>query len=280
MPDELPDWVASEPGVGSTIDTLRVETIGHHPAKRNSINTRFPFDGFGLVIKGGGFFSVDNGPMRSLQAPAFFYIWAGPLFHYGPEPGTIWEERFLCFSGPRVADWLRWRWLPRVDRPQTVAEPGTLIQMHQRIARAFAPFNDLSIDQAKLEIEQMIHELHRQANPHSPKEDKLAVLIQRWMKEPENAGDLRGTARELGMSYSGFRQHFAQRTGLAPHRFLLRLRIDRVCLRLAQTDEPVKTIALDCGFDVVESFNRVFRQMKGMTPGDYRRRMSLLRTNP
>jgi AraC-like DNA-binding protein len=78
------------------------------------------------------------------------------------------------------------------------------------------------------------------------------------------------------MSYSGFRQHFARRTGLAPHQFLLRLRVDRASLRLARTADPIKAIALDSGFAFVESFNRVFRQLKGVAPGEYRRRIVLL----
>ncbi|MCE0483485.1 MAG: AraC family transcriptional regulator [Methylacidiphilales bacterium] len=258
------------------MDTLRVETIGHIPAKTGVIHTRFPFDGFGLVLRGAGFYRVDKGPVRRIQSPAVFFVWPGPLFHYGPEPGSSWEERYLCFSGLRVADWLRWRWLPRLDRFQALKEPEVLDQMHRRICRAFSPFNSLSLDQAKLEIEQLVYELYRQTASHAVKDDRLAVLIQRWSREPLLAGDLRAAAKKLGMSYSGFRQHFASRTGLAPHQFLLRLRIDQACLRLSQTNDPVKSIAGDSGFAFVESFNRAFRQIKGLTPGEYRRRMRLL----
>lgn len=258
------------------MDTLRIATIGHLPAKTDLIRTRFPFDGLGLVLRGSGFYRVDDGPVRLLRAPAVFWIWPGPLFHYGPDEGTSWEERFLCFTGPRVDDWRRWGWLPRSDRPQEAAGPDALAQWHRRISQAFPPFQGLSLDQGKIECEQLVHELHRQAAARSSPRDKLAALIRRWMREPARPGGLREAARELGMSYAGFRQHFARRTGLAPHRFLLRLRLDQACLRLAQTDDPVKAIAADGGFAFVESFNRAFRQVKGMAPGEYRRRMTLL----
>jgi AraC family transcriptional regulator of arabinose operon len=276
MPDTSQPWAAGEPAIGSIIDTLRIETIGYLPAKAESIHTRFPFAGIGLVLRGAGYFGIDDQPARTFTAPAVFFIRPGPVFHYGPESGSVWEERYLCFSGPRVADWQRWGWLSASERPCPLAEPDALAQMHRRICRAFAPFQEIPLDQAKLELEQLIHAISRQAFSHSQNKDKLGVLIEHWIKDPAAAGELRAAARALGMSYSGFRHHFARRTGLTPHQFLLRLRIDQASVRLAQTVDPVKAIAFDCGFVFVESFNRAFRQVKGITPGEYRRRMGLL----
>ncbi len=274
MPKLFETWTSLQPELGSVMDTLRIETIGHIPAKTESVRSQFPFDGVGLVLRGRGFYRVADGPVRPLRAPVAFRVWPGVVFHYGPEEGTAWEERYLCFTGPRVADWMRWGWMPQ-SSPQSLAEPETLEQMHRRICRAFPPFSEIPLDQAKIEIELFIHELHRQSVAHS-RCDKLEALIQRWIREPDSAGGLRAAAHSLGMSYSSFRQHFAQRTGLTPHQFLLRLRIDRASLRLARTHDPIKAIATDSGFAFIESFNRAFRKIKKMAPGEYRRRMMLL----
>jgi len=280
MPTAPAAWAAGEFEAGSTIDTLRIETIGHLTAKRGVIRTRFPFHGIGLVLRGSGFHQVDQGPARKLRAPALFRIWPGPLFHYGPDAGATWEERYVCFSGPRVEDWSRWGWLPKLDRPAALLSSDMLAQLHRRLCGAFPPHHEIPIDEAKLELEQMIHAIHRQGVSASAKSDGLANLIRRWMKEPcVEEGALRAAARGLGMSYSGFRQHFARRTGLPPHQFLLRLRIDRASIRLIKTADPVKVVALECGFASPENFHRAFRQMKGVAPGEYRRRMALL-TSP
>ena len=269
-------WTASEPEIGGSLDTLRIESIGYIPVKTDLIQTRFPFDGVGLVLRGCGFIRVDKGPIRRIQAPAVFFIWPGPLFQYGPDSGTTWEERYLTFSGRRVMDWLRWRWLPRSDRPLALKQPESLEQIHRIICSAFPPLNLISLDQAKLELEQLVYEVYRQGTFSTRKDDKLTALIQRWSREPHLAENLHATAHRIGMSYSSFRQQFAGRTGLPPHQFLLRLRIDQACLRLAQTDDSVKAIACDCGFTFVESFNRAFRQVKNVTPIEFRRRMRLL----
>lgn len=42
---------------------------------------------------------------------------------------------------------------------------------------------------------------------------------------------------------------------------------------LEKTDASIRKIALECGFNSVSSFNRVFRQVSGQTPGEYRNRL-------
>lgn len=276
MPSPLTAWAASEPEVGSTIDSLRIETIGHIPNKTDWIHTRFPFYGIGLVLRGQGTWQVNKGLVRPLTAPAVFWIWPEADFSYGPDPGTSWEERYITFTGSRVSEWLRWGWIAAGDRPRGMTKPEALQQMHRRICGAFLPFGEIPLDQAKLELEQYVHEIFRQTNARFQEPDGLSILINQWIKNPLTADGLRESARALGMSYSGFRQQFCRRTGVTPHQFLLRLRIDQACLRLVQTSDPIKAIALDTGFAFVESFNRAFRSVKGISPGEYRRRIDLL----
>ncbi len=48
------------------------------------------------------------------------------------------------------------------------------------------------------------------------------------------------------------------------------LRIERACMLLAGTEQPVIKIAMECGFENISYFNRRFKQQKGMTPVQYR----------
>jgi len=277
MSDSARIFTAAEPEVGGVMDAFRVESIGHIPTKTTSVRAHLPFYGLAIVQQGCGYFCVDDGPMRRLRAPAVFYFWPGPLFHFGPAQGTSWDERWLCITGPRVMDWVRWGWLPPADQPCRIVESLAAAQMHQRISHAFPPFNELPLDQAKIEIEHLVYQLSRNIHSPSPSApDKLNSLIQDWIKAPQRTRDLLAAAKSLGMSYSNFRHQFARRTELTPHQFLLRLRIDQACVQLAQTNRSVKTIARDCGFDLVESFNRAFRRVKQVTPTDYRRRLRLM----
>jgi AraC family transcriptional regulator len=77
-------------------------------------------------------------------------------------------------------------------------------------------------------------------------------------------------AAVAGLSPVYFARQFKRATGLAPHRFLTRVRVDHAKRLLAGTDQPIASIALDCGFCHQEHLTRVFRKLCGTTPAAYR----------
>ena len=46
--------------------------------------------------------------------------------------------------------------------------------------------------------------------------------------------------------------------------------MDRACYLLTNTKDSILSIAIQCGFTTLSSFNRTFRMVKGMTPREYR----------
>src|SRR5687768_12743322 len=142
MPQAERIFAAVQREDGSVMDEFRVENIGHVLAQQQGIRARFPSHGIVMMLRGCGVLRIEQGPIRRSQATAVFYSWPGPLFHYGPEDGSVWEERWLCLTGPRVLDWVRWGWLPCSDRPRRLLEPTTIAQTHRRLMRAFPPLGE------------------------------------------------------------------------------------------------------------------------------------------
>jgi AraC family transcriptional regulator len=94
-----------------------------------------------------------------------------------------------------------------------------------------------------------------------------AVMDER-LAEPVSLAELASIA---GLSISQFSRLFKVRTGLAAHRFLLGLRVDRA-VRLLRTDSaPIAEIAVRCGFSHQEHLTRVMRAHLDTTPGAVRR---------
>jgi AraC family transcriptional regulator len=78
-------------------------------------------------------------------------------------------------------------------------------------------------------------------------------------------------AKESGYSRVHFVRMFRAATGYTPHNYLLKLRLDRARELLASPTLPLTDIALECGFSSHSHLSRVFRQVLGATPSEYRR---------
>jgi len=76
---------------------------------------------------------------------------------------------------------------------------------------------------------------------------------------------------KVGMGESQFSRYFRRATGNTFTDFVNRLRINRACQLLMETDRYVSNVCYDVGFNNVANFNRRFLQIKGMTPKDFRR---------
>jgi AraC family transcriptional regulator len=96
----------------------------------------------------------------------------------------------------------------------------------------------------------------------------VRAVMEERLAEPIPLTELAATA---GLSVSQFSRQFKARTGLAPHRYLLGLRVDQAC-RLLRTDQaPIAEIAVQCGFTHQEHLTRVMRAHLDTTPGAVRR---------
>ena len=87
-------------------------------------------------------------------------------------------------------------------------------------------------------------------------------------REPISAEML---AEQVGMSLSKFSRFFRKATGNSFTDFISRLRINKACQLLMDTDQYVSNVCYDVGFQNVANFNRRFLQVKGVTPKEFRR---------
>ena len=81
---------------------------------------------------------------------------------------------------------------------------------------------------------------------------------------------LAGVAKEIGLSSSYFSSLFHKVVGFSFREQLCRLRVDESRRLLLSTECSITEIALAIGFSDQSYYCRVFRQIVGMTPGQYR----------
>ena len=77
-------------------------------------------------------------------------------------------------------------------------------------------------------------------------------------------------AKMVQMSVFHFIRTFKQSTGLPPHQYVLRKRIERAKSLLPDPKLSIAEVALRCGFGSQSSFTTAFRRSTNVTPGTYR----------
>ena len=76
---------------------------------------------------------------------------------------------------------------------------------------------------------------------------------------------------KTGLSQSQFDRSFRRVFGTSARQYLLRVRVEAACRKLAETEETVAALAAELGFFDHAHFTRCFRSLMGLTPAQYRK---------
>jgi transcriptional regulator GlxA family with amidase domain len=104
------------------------------------------------------------------------------------------------------------------------------------------------------------------ADPESP----IARIQDHVMCNIRDRHTLESLATSIGMSTRNLARHFVQATGITPHEYIERARVDAARMMLEGSDRPLKAVAFDCGFGSVDRMRIVFRTRLGVSPAQYR----------
>lgn len=85
---------------------------------------------------------------------------------------------------------------------------------------------------------------------------------------------LHAAAKELGFSAGYLGDYFKRVTGVNFTDHLTRVRLERACRMLANTNSKTYEVAFACGFSNAHYFSVVFKKYMGITPTQYRERQT------
>jgi AraC family transcriptional regulator len=100
---------------------------------------------------------------------------------------------------------------------------------------------------------------------------RVARVVRRIECDPGGSCDVVALAHEARLSPYHFLRTFQSVTGVTPHQYLLRLRLQRAAMKLRNEPAKIVDIALECGFGDLSNFNRNFRTEFGVSPRVWRR---------
>jgi transcriptional regulator GlxA family with amidase domain len=104
------------------------------------------------------------------------------------------------------------------------------------------------------------------ADPGSP----IARIQDHVMINIGRRHPLESLAALVSMSPRNLVRHFVHATGITPHEFIERARVDAARMMLEGSDRPLKTVAFECGFGSADRMRIVFSTRLGVSPAQYR----------
>ena len=228
------------------------------------------------IPRGRGLLESDSSGRKEVEAGDFFLLFPGMRHRYCPDKDTGWDEYWVGFRGA-LADDLFTQPLFTPD------QPVIRVPLEERANELFSEILTLLRTEPAgfmCMISTLITNLLAQIHATSLAE-KMDSRVDRAIRQARSAlrerlaesVDMHKLAKELGVSYSWLRRKFREVTGLAPHKYLLQLRLGHAMDILSgSSDCAVKEAAHCSGFEDELYFSRVFKKKTGQSPRNWQRR--------
>ena len=137
--------------------------------------------------------------------------------------------------------------------------------------KRFAAFCDFLADLARCTNYRLLSNVQMQGADDDTQLDQINSIVNRITDSVVQSMSASDLATELGMSESHFSRFFRRATGNTYTAFVNRVRINRACQLLMESDRFISRICFEVGFNNVANFNRRFLEIKGLTPSEFRR---------
>lgn len=99
---------------------------------------------------------------------------------------------------------------------------------------------------------------------------QLKVVIHFVMNQLDKKIEVTELAAMTRWDVDHFTRIFKQYLGLTPYQFILKAKIEAAAVVIAQTEEPLRGIAIDFGFSSYSNFYNAFKKVMGDTPENIR----------
>lgn len=250
---------------------LNVRSAGHYRFSAGHREVREPghFLQVFWSVAGAGQIVV-AGKLRPVPTPGVFFYGAGEAHELLAGPAG-WEYRWLTFDGSGSAEIPALHELRRVQ--PAAACPAALFEKLDIELRDPTPAAEARASVLAYEIL-----LHARApgtgEAATPAGAESADAAKAWLDAhfADHRLNIAELARRHGLHRATLHRVFTRRHGVAPVRYLGRLRLRRGLEMLAGTRLPVAEIASRCGLSDIAYFSKLVSRHTGYSPREYRRR--------
>lgn len=184
-------------------------------------------------------------------------------------PYCLWEVFAEFTDDGKIAAMLSGKLCGKICSP-------SVARLFSELAEAFRTGERYAVKIAMLNL---TAEICKSVDPENslPKKSHVTEVRNAIAFIRENCGQavlLSDMAKAAEMSRTRFAEAFRTVTGVTPHDFLLITRTEKAEKLIADGDLSITEIVYEAGFDNVTSFNKAFKKKNGITPSEYKKRIS------
>ena len=211
-----------------------------------------------------------------IKQGTILFLFPGEWHRFKPNSQTGWDEFWVGFKGDIIENIVHQHFIAKEN---AILEIG----LHETIIQLFITI----IEKTKAErtgyqplvsgiVMYLLGEIHSLTKQQRFDEEDItesiinkARIIFRTNIDQDIA--MEKIAKELNVSYSWFRKAFKTYTGIAPHQYLLQLKIEKAKMLLLDHSKSIKEIAFGLKFESAFYFSRLFKKKIGVSPELYRK---------
>ena len=257
---------------------LSVYTVGYEETQPSHSYGPAVRSGYMLhyIYKGRGTFTC-QGKIYSLKAGDFFFISPQATIQYQAHETDPWAYYWFGFRGDLAQHYLKDTAISS-DNPVFSDNDPIKSLMNKLIEISLiSESNDIMLNTCLLEI-------LNQLNLDFPSQNKqvtqathnliVAKAISFMTNNYETNIRITDIANHLAIDRTYLHRLFVQEIGQAPKTFLTNIRLRKAKELLRSTKLPIKNIAYSIGFEDSGNFSKLFKHEFGMSPGDFRKKLT------
>jgi len=256
--------------------TFYLTAFGHYPrAGNHDIERKSGSRDYIFLYCTEGFGYINILGKKLLLSPNTYYIIPKNVsHHYQSHETNPWTIFWAHFSG-EIAETIFERFadgnLTRVQEVPFVESRIKQFNFIYTLLERSVDDRDMEIINIKLLnfISSFIY--YKEVNPDIYNTDFVSKSIGYMKKNLKKKFSLEELAEQQNMSASHYLRSFKQKTGSSPINYFNQLKIQESCQHLYFSDMNIKEICAELGFSDQYYFSRLFRQVTGTSPSQYKK---------
>ncbi len=274
LPSELTRQIATHP----LCENLYITDIGYYPkAALHSRERRKGCPQHILIycVKGAGWYQL-NDRKYAVKPNQVFILPANVAHRYGTDATNPWTIYWLHFTGSQAHYFLEFLQQNTDSLPITVSpQPERFLLFDDILSHLEMSYNMDNIVYANSSLARFLATFNNAVynpNPVNPvEEDPISRTITFMKENLSRSLSLDELADIAGMSASHYSAVFRTKVQSAPINFFTFLKIQEACRLLENTLLRIKEVAYQIGYNDPYHFSRVFANVMGVSPRDFRK---------